>query len=228
MLWYKGWLETRLRFLFCFALSAFILYMSHQHGAPRSLHGIIQGTTPSAVLAFCAMLGGAGIVTQPPFQAVKGLHGSTLFTLSLPVSRLRLVAVRATIGWLELASLITLFCTGLWFLYPSLKSTTPFAEMGEYIVTLIACASVIYCFSVLLATFFEDQWRIWGTMIGAVGLWWLFHSAHVPASIDIFQAIDAHSPLIAHTMPWPALALAAVLSAAFLITALKIAQSREY
>lgn len=228
MLWYKGWLETRLRFLFCFVLSTFILYMSHQHGSPRSLHGIIQGTTPSAMLAFCAMLGGAGIVTQPPFQAVKGLHGSTLFTLSLPVSRFRLVAVRATVGWLELVSLIVLFCTGLWFLYPTLKTTAPPAEMAEYVISLIGCASVIYCFSVLLATFLDDQWRIWGTMIGSVGLWWLFDHANVPASINIFQAIDTRSPLIAHTMPWPPVAFGAVLSAAFLIAALKIAQSREY
>jgi hypothetical protein len=29
------------------------------------------------VMMVCAMLGGAGINTQPSFQATKGIHGST-------------------------------------------------------------------------------------------------------------------------------------------------------
>ena len=44
------------------------------------------------------LLAGAGIKTQAAFQTVKGLHGSTYFTLSLPVSRFRLLAIRAGIG----------------------------------------------------------------------------------------------------------------------------------
>jgi hypothetical protein len=36
----------------------------------------------------------------------RDLHGSTLFTLSLPASRLRLMSVRAAIGWLEGAGVI--------------------------------------------------------------------------------------------------------------------------
>jgi hypothetical protein len=46
------------------------------------------------------------VTTQPSLVASKGIHGSTLFTLSLPVSRLRLMSVRAAIGWLEGAGVI--------------------------------------------------------------------------------------------------------------------------
>jgi hypothetical protein len=230
MLWQKGWLETRLRLLFALAFIGFMLYMlqSAHYGAAKPLRMIVQNTAPSCVMAFCALLGGAGIVTQPPFQATKGTHGSILFTLSLPVTRLRLLAVRATIGWLELAALIAALCTGMWLISSPLRATVMPAEMAEYAVTLIICASALYCLSVLLATFLEDQWRIWGTMIISVAMWWLFSHIHLPASTDIFEAMSMRSPIITHTMPWSAMAFALTLAATFLFAALKIAQSREY
>jgi hypothetical protein len=150
----------------------------------------------------CAMLAGAGIDTQPTFQASKGLHGSTLFTVSLPVSRFRLLAVRAAVGWLESVATIALFCWGSWFMSPVLRVVATSAEMAEYAVTLIACGSALYFLSVLLATFLDDQWRTWGTMFAAGALWWISHKDWLPASVDIVQAIGKNSPLIAHTMPW--------------------------
>jgi len=49
-------------------------------------------------------LAGTGIKTQSGFQAMQGIHGSMYYTLSLPVSRFRLLGVRAAFGfwkWLE-------------------------------------------------------------------------------------------------------------------------------
>jgi hypothetical protein len=100
--------------------------------------------------------------------------------------------------------------------------------MSEYAITLIACASGLYCLSVLLATFLDDQWRTWGTMIAAAALWWLGRHASLPPSMDIVQAIGKGSPLIAHTMPWAAMAFSLALAATFFFTALKVVQTREY
>src|SRR5579872_2003721 len=109
MLWLKGWLETRLRFCFAIAFMAALVGFAHvapatpppTPGARLPIFGVIMFSNPTFVVMACAFLGGAGIATQPSFQAMKGLHGSILFTLSLPVSRLRLLAVRAFIGWAE-------------------------------------------------------------------------------------------------------------------------------
>jgi hypothetical protein len=178
---------------------------------------------------FCAMLAGAGIATQPPFQMTKGLHGSMLFTLSLPVTRLRLLAVRAAIGWIELAAMIAYLCGILWIGVPLLRATATPWMMCEYAVALLVCLSSIYSLSVLLATFLDDQWRVQGTML-IIGLWfWVnLHHMALPASTDIFRAMGKGAPLFTHSMPWPAMTFSLALSAFFFIAALKIVRAREY
>jgi hypothetical protein len=101
MLWYKGWLETKFKLLLmlvCMGFYLIVFYLMRTAAAP-------PGARPAAVFGLTATtlatllytwLAGAGINSQPSFQATQGLHGSTLFTLSLPVSRLRLLAVRAS------------------------------------------------------------------------------------------------------------------------------------
>ena len=100
--------------------------------------------------------------------------------------------------------------------------------MLEYAGTLIACASALYCLSVLLATFLDDQWRIWGTMIASAGLWWLCTHTPLPASINIFRAMREGSPLLAHMMPWCAMTFSLALAAILFFAALKVVQTREY
>ena len=78
---------------------------------------------------------------------------------------------------------------------------------------IIACASTLYFLSVMLATLLDDQWRTWGTMIGSAALWWLSTHTPLPASMDIFRAMGEGSPVVAHTMPWLAMAFSLVLAA---------------
>jgi hypothetical protein len=235
MLWYKGWLETRFRLLFCLAFMGFLLVFAYSTrtaapppGARSAVFGIVLFSIPSFAIMMCAMLSGAGVATQASFQATKGLHGSTLFTLSLPVSRFRLLAIRAGIGWLEMAGLIATFCCGMWLASSQLRGTVTAVEIFEYAETLIACVSALYFLSVLLATFLDDQWRVWGTIISSAALWWLSSHTPLPASADIFRAMGEGSPLLAHIMPWTAMAFSLGLAAVLFLAALKIVQAREY
>jgi hypothetical protein len=229
MLWYKGWLETRIKLLIGFIWVGWFLGAEYFRGlkAPAGLVGLAVAATfiGAAVPVFLA---GAGVNTQPAFQATKGLHGSTLFTLSLPVSRLRLLTTRAGFGWLVLAGTIGIMCCGMWILFPVLRAATPAAEMLEYAGALVACASGFYSISVLLATFLDDLWRMWGSMIAVGALWALFNETSLPASVNIFRAMSDRSPLITHTMPWTAMGLSLGLAAILFFAALKIVQSREY
>jgi hypothetical protein len=231
MLWYKGWLETRFRLLFLLGFASFLVVFLHSVGVkpppPGSppLSGLPIMLTSFTVVAY-AMLAGAGINTQPAFQAAKGLHGSTLFTLSLPVSRFRLLFVRASIGWIEMSFLIGALCVGLWLLLPMAQAVMTASEIFEFAGTMVFCASGLYFLSVLLGTLLDDQWRIWGSMIafGALQL----ASNHLPASVDIVRAMETAPPLIAHTMPWATIAFSVGLAAILFCAALKIAQTREY
>jgi len=233
MLWYKGWLETRFRLLLSFGAVACFLITLHSltHGAaklPVAALNAITGVPKISVIWICGMLAGAGITTQPAIQASKGLHGSTLFTLSLPVSRLRLLAIRASIGWLESAATISMFCYGIWLLIPGARAAVTGVQMIEFAGTLIASATLLYFVSVLLATFLDDQWRVWGTMLVPLVFWQLTSHITLPAFADILRAIGNGSPLITHTMPWPTVAFSLTVAVIFFLAALKVVQTREY
>jgi hypothetical protein len=124
--------------------------------------------------------------------------------------------------------LIGILCCGIWIEFPLLRSIATPREMLEYAGTLIGSASALYCLSVLLSTFLDDQWRTWGTMIGALALWWLSFHHWLPASINLVGALDKGSPLVAHTTPWGPIAFSVALAAIFFVAALKVAQTREY
>jgi ABC-2 type transport system permease protein len=235
MLWLKGWLETQFRLLFMLAFTALPLYVMRSagaHASARSVSGIAAGLAshviPFFIVFTCAFLAGAGIATQTPFQASKGLHGSTLFTLSMPVSRLRLLVVRAGIGWLETAAVIGILCWEMWLAMPLQRAGVTPIEMFEQAATLIACSSTVYFLAVLLGTVLDDQWRVWGTLIASVGIWLLCTQFSLPAFADIAHGIGKRSPIVAHTIPWNAMAFSLGLSAILFFAALKIAQRREY
>ena len=229
MLMYKGWLETRYRLLFMLGLMGLILVTAYSRAdkAPGGIQGFVAGAWFLAAV-IPVMLAGAGITTQPAFQAVKGLHGSMLFTLSLPVSRLRLLAVRASLGWLEMAAALGAWCCAVWIVFPALRTIATTAELLEYAAALVVCASGLYGITVLLATFLDDLWRVWGSMIVIGALWWLSNHTPLPASANIFRAMGEGSPLIAHTVPWFAMTFSLGLAAILFFAALKIVQAREY
>src|SRR5579864_5304246 len=172
MLWYKGWLETRWRFAFSLGIMlvfvAFI-YWNATNGPPPKNIGAALGGVVVSVMWIAVMLAGAGINTQPSFQATKGLHGSVYFTLSLPVGRFRLLLVRSVLGWFLLTGTITVFCCGFWAVFPLVRTAATGMEMLEYAGMLIAYGSVCYSLSVLLGTFLDDQWRVFGSSISFFG-----------------------------------------------------------
>lgn len=233
MLWFKGWLETRVRLLILLGIAGFLLVSFHSMGTkspptdPNAIAGLALASM-GLVLMMYTLLAGAGIVTQPSFQATKGLHGSTLFTLALPVSRLRLLAVRASLGWLELTGAIAAYCWGLWLALPLLRGAVTAVEMTEYTAVLVACASSLYFLSVLLATFLDDVWRTWGSMLAFGALWWLSTKMPLPASLNVFRAMGEGSPLLAHTMPWTAMVFSVGMAVVLFVAAWKVAQVREY
>ena len=226
MLWYKGWLETRFRVAFVFAAVAFGL-ITESHGGGMVDPRAVIFTAGVSVWALCLFLAAAGIVTQQSFQSVKGLHGSTLFTLTLPVGRFRLLAVRAGLGWLEMAAGVGWICCLLWFLLPVIRDRTTPREIVAYAAVLIVCGSAFYCITVLLSTFLDDMWRVWGSLLCYSAIRWL--SFKLPASVNICRAMMGDgSPVLAHTIPWMPMAFALGLAAVLLFAAFKVVQHREY
>src|ERR1700722_16560339 len=98
MLWYKAWLETRSRFLIALvgsvALCSRLVVVFLTKGAPTQLSQVLHATHETLatvwLLAVTLIMMG-GLLRE---KAV----GASSFTLSLPVSRWRLVSVRIGMG----------------------------------------------------------------------------------------------------------------------------------
>lgn len=97
MLWMKLWLETRWGLLYALGLPMAARALFREAGvasAERAAGMMVNLSVFAAVY-----LAGTGIRTQFAFQGIQGLHGSTDYTLSLPVTRFRLSGVRSGLGW---------------------------------------------------------------------------------------------------------------------------------
>src|SRR5215470_17098755 len=215
MLWMKGWFETRWRFLFVLGFAAFLLINVVGNNVPDQPFAVAKLVYQMSFLIAIIgiMLGGAGINTQAAFRATKGLHGSMYFTLALPVSRYRLLATRAATGVLELTAVIMLLYVGLWTTVPQLRALMTLPEILVYGFALAVSAASFYSVSVLLATFLDGQWQIWGSMIFVLGMRYASDHLPVPAGLDLFRPLTTESPLMTHVFPWSGMGISIALTA---------------
>jgi hypothetical protein len=229
MLWYKSWLEIRWRALFALSVFSLVIFLASS-GKGNSLR---EATRMMDVLGLVFVipaisLAGAGIKTQSASRATKCMPGSVYFTLSLPVSRLRLLLVRAGLGLMATTAIVTIICCGVWALFPALRVTAAPVDVFRAGSSIGACTSVFYFLSVVFATFLEETWQMWGTMIAVGLLRWMSVKAVLPQSLDLFHAIGVASPLLTHAMPWAAMAASLAVSAILFLIALRVVTVREY
>ncbi len=239
MLWYKGWLETRWRLAFAigFLLAVpTIRYLGPAGSVPVTNSPLPLSARQAGLLniwvAFWVMppliLAGSGIKTQSPFQASKGLHGSMQFTLAMPVTRVRLLSVRAMLGLLELAATTVAGSWGVAMVLPQFGLQPTLGTVLQYALAVFTCTIGIYFVSVLLATMLDDLWQFWGSAILLGLLRWSIAATPLPKSVDFFRAMGEGSPFVTHTLPWEAMCGSLGLAVILFFTALKIVQTREY
>jgi hypothetical protein len=226
----KAWLETRWRLLYTLAIPLIVLAFRQAGGGLTSTK---DAHITLGVLSFFATfagiyLAGAGIRTQSSFQQTKGLPGSVYFTLSLPVSRFRLLTARTVIGLLEFAGVNVVIYSLAWILFPLLRGDSKPANLLELILASIACSSCFYFASVLLATFLEDVWQVFGSMFVYGVVQWFTIRFHLASSFNLAGFAGDSSPLITHQLPWRAMTISVFLSLLLFSAALKIVRAREY
>lgn len=185
MLWYKSWLETRWRFLIglgLLLLSAAATVLTYPELAKllslmpqRDLSGPIgQRVTealevsrdyrgylwsqwfvqkmPQLGTLFAVLLGTGGLLSQAS-------GGGALFTLSLPVTRSRVLGVRAATGlleWLVLAFVPSLL---LPLLSPSIEQSYAIGDTLVHSACVFVAGAVFFSLAFLLSTVFSDVWR---------------------------------------------------------------------
>jgi len=228
MLWYKAWLETRWRMLMPLALVLFVLFTGHNKGQLVQGQKSVQNALPFFWIVLPLVIAGGGINTEAPFRVLKGLNGSTGFTLSLPVSRFRLFAARVVFGMTATAGFLIAACCFAWIAFPEVSASIAWNDGLRYAATVLASSFAIFGLATLFATFLDQQLRVLACMGSIFFMRWLFAWTNVPEAFDIFRMSGEASPLITHVFPWASVLLCFGFGVLFLLGALKIIQQKEY
>lgn len=250
MLWYKSWLETRWRFLIglfvlmCAAAGAVIVYpqvVKMTASMPVNMGGVIgERVREAADLArsfrgyvwsnwfrqnlaqmgtlFAILLGTASFLSE---------SGGALFTLSLPVSRSRLMHVRAAAGLAQLFALIVIPTLLVALLAPSIGERYGVTNALAHGVCFFAGATIFFMIALLLSTFFGDPWRPVMIAVGvalALGLAGLFDVA----ALDVFRVMNGESWFREGRMPWQGLLATMAISASIYAGAVMNLARRDF
>lgn len=253
MLWYKTWLETRWRFVIGLVLgAAFAALTVVAHPALRGLQvDFAQVPEPFRELAekgmalagtyrgyvwsqwfgknllnvwtfFAVLIGVGGVVTETS-------RGSALWTLSLPVSRARLLGTRAAVGALELLALALAPSLLVAALSPAVGQSFSAGEAVVYALTAYAGGMVFYALSLLLSTVFEDQLKPVVVGLGvafAMSLAGLF--SRRAADYSVFRVMSGEDYFQSGALPWAGLAVCLAVAAALYFTALRLLERRDF
>ncbi len=252
MLWYKAFLDTRGRFLIgllvlpCAAIFMVLSYprvlallptlpavegggligrqIAEAIDLVRDYRGYVwsqwfRQTPTNTGALFAALLGTGGLVAAPS-------GGAALFTLSLPASRARLIAVRAASGlaqWFVLA-FVSSFAIPL--VSPAIGQSYGVGAALVHALCLFAGGAVIYSLALLLSTIFGDLWRPWLIAL-AVAMPIAFAEQVSPnaSGVGLFAVMTGEYFFRTGGLPWLGLLAAAAASAALLYgAALSFAQ----
>jgi hypothetical protein len=183
-------------------------------------------TMPVFLVMPLVFLAGNGIRTQNSFRPTPGLHGSTYYTLSLPVSRRRLLTIRATLGYIEAVAIVGLMCVAIPWVIPGAPQFSP--DVARYWLAIVVSGSAYYSLSVLLSTFLEELWHVQIGMLSLFVSMWLFNNHHVPDSLNLYYAIGLGSPLFTHALPWGPMGASLAIAIVLLAVSLKLMQGAEY
>jgi ABC-type transport system involved in multi-copper enzyme maturation permease subunit len=248
MLWYKSWLETRSRFLIGFVLlmlSAVGVVIAYPRAVKfltrvpmidvggelgrRIREGVelmhsyrgyvwsqwLRTNMTNMLTLFAVLLGTGGLLSQAS-------RGGALFTLSLPVSRNRVLGVRAATGLAELLVLALGPVLLLTVLSPAVGETYGVGDALVHGACLFIAGAVVFSLTFLLSSVFSDLWRpalIGSGAAAVVGMCEPF----VPtlSRYGLFGIMSGEIYFRDGRLPWLGLLASAAASAAMLYAATK-------
>lgn len=234
MLWYKNWLETRWLLVLLTVPYAALLLLAAMHESslqatpqPSQALTILRSTAMTYFVATLAIvLAGTGVNPQKRLYARReNSQGRILLTLSLPVTRFRLLAVRAGLGWLEVAAGIAAICAGMWAGVDAIRATVAPLEMFKYAAALIASATGVYSLGVMLFSVVTDRVIVWA---GMMALLQILDWRQVSVSLEGGWSLGEAASTAAFVMPWPTMGISMACGACLFAAAVKIVRTRDY
>lgn len=252
MLWYKSWLETRWRFviglvlLLFSAAGAVLTYPRVMELLPMAETMQTGGAIGRRIRESLALIHDyRGYIWSQwireelcqlgtLFAVLLGTGGllarrSALYTLSLPVSRGRLLALRAAAGLGELLILVTAPPLLICLLSPAVGEAYGIGDALAHALCAFVGVSVFFSLALLLSTVFGDVWR--PTLI-ALGLAFAVAVAEELSrdalAYGLFRTLKGESFFLSGQLPWLGLLVLAALSAAMQLAAARNLARRDF
>jgi ABC-2 type transport system permease protein len=239
VLWYKAWLETRSRFLTCLAtLTIFCaVFVGHAQGMihpkypewkadyNRLLFVAQQFIVIMWILAV-VLLGMGGIVRE---KAI----GTSSLTLSLPVSRARLLGIRVALGVVEAITLAVVPWSAIFLVSSLARMPILISQIGFYVLLLIGGGLTYFAMAVLVSSLVEGEYTAPAVAFGLVLLSAIIFDAWLrPYNLwrlvtgDFY--IDRHTYLLSWPFPWRGTLGSVAAAASMLFASVKVIQRREF
>jgi len=226
MLWYKAWLETRMRLVLLMASVALIPFTHWALETPLERLAQSSQTVPAFLYCFAALfLAGSGVNTQTTYAARQGIHGSMQFTLSLPVSRRRLFCVRAGLGAMETAVFVALLGGLALAVSPEALST---AQTLQYLGRAIVCVMSAYALSAMLACVLDDVWQFQGGFLILGAIWLLQSRSDLVAQFSPLSGMSLETYPATGPVPWAPIVTSVAVTAVLIFASVRVLQRKEY
>lgn len=244
---FKAWRESCARFLICAAIVAAICALGvlfegparEQLGselAPNSYVGYIYRLTyAGTVRGLFSLL--VGVLGLGGLQKERGL-GTAAFTLVLPVSRLRLILVRAAMGIAQIAAISLLPAA----IIPALSRLThqvyPLSQALQFSLLWFVFGLVGFAAWLLASTLFTSDFTALAVCV-AVGfilgmaaqlsrLGTYFPSSNYVMSGFKMPYLDPHTDLLIGPLPWRILLQTLLQAVVMLALAVRVTERREF
>jgi ABC-2 type transport system permease protein len=219
MLWYKAWRESRVRFAIMVAALVWacgVVILVQQamraHADEPTTYvtfiwkAVYKGTVRDLFSILVMMLGLGGLAQE---RAV----GTAGFTLALPVSRAKLVATRAAVGFLEVACLALLPAILLFLLSPFVGESYPLTQGLQFALLWTGGGAILFAATFFLSALLAGEYTAWVICIAGLTVYLIvihlpplgnypeldFLSVMSGAEMSYFRSSD--STLIG-PMPW--------------------------
>jgi ABC-type transport system involved in multi-copper enzyme maturation permease subunit len=245
MLWYKAWRESRIRFLLiALVLAGDCVFVVLRHKALPSTSSPIS----YAAYVYVFIYGRVGfdfLLFSPPLLAMGGLlrergRGTAALSLSLPVSRLQLVGVRAAVGLLQMMALALVPAIFISALSPIVGESYPISAALHFGLLWTMCGSAIFAMAFLFSTVFEGEYTALVVSFIATALYQFITSMpSLQPNILRFNLsgimggmkIPVPRNLLTgfpDPFPWPTFFVIAVVTFALLAIATRITQQQDF
>jgi ABC-2 type transport system permease protein len=238
MLWYKAWLESRTRFLIALvgitAIASDSIYRQVKDALPTSgmsyyrfvLHNCHQFVALLWVIALTLLMMG-GVVRE---KAV----GASSFTLTLPVSRRRLMWTRIAAGLAETVTLAVVPWSAMFTIACTVGKPLPIEQATIHVTLMLAGGLFFFATAVFCSSLLEGEYTAPLVAFGAIAT--VAFALNDPPLRDyspwhmLFASnlLDRKRQLLSGPIPWPVIAGTAVVASMMLIASVRIVERREF